>query len=46
MEFLLNAGLLALGVFALFASCGAVARVPVAVQRRNYNVGHPVARRA
>ena len=46
MEFALNAALVALGVFALFASCGAVARVPVAVQRRIYNVGHPGARRA
>ena len=45
MEFALYAVLVALGVFALFASCGAVAHVPVARRIRIYNGRHAVARR-
>jgi hypothetical protein len=45
MEFALFAGLVALGVFAVFAACGAAARVPVAARGRIYNGAHDAARR-
>ena len=45
MEFALYAGLVALGMFAAFAACGAAARVPVAVHGRIYNGTHDAARR-
>ncbi len=46
MDTVLFAGLVALGVFAVFASCGAVAHVPVAPRMRIYNGRHDAARRA
>jgi hypothetical protein len=45
MDFVLFAGLVALGVFAVFASCGAMAHVPVDLRGRIYNDGHDAARR-
>ena len=44
MESVLYAGLVALGVFAIFASCAAIARVPV-VRGRIYNGTHEASRR-
>ena len=44
MESVLYAGLVALGVFAIFASCAAIARVPV-VHGRIYHRTHGAARR-
>lgn len=45
MEFAVYAGLLAWGVFALFASCASIARVPV-VRGRIYNEAQDRVRRA
>jgi hypothetical protein len=45
MDFVLFAGLVALGVFAVFASCGAMAHVPVDLRGRICNDGHDAARR-
>ena len=46
MEFALYAGLAAWGVFALFASCTAVARGPVVVRGPIYNDARDGARRS
>ena len=45
MEFAIYAALMALGVFAVFAACGAAVRAPVAGRGRIYNGRHDAARR-
>ena len=45
MDTVLFAVLVALGVFAVFASCGAVAHVPVDLRGRIYDNEHDAARR-